>query len=158
MLVFPDCPSHGGEGDRSWVGPPTPQPLWPEHRQPERGAHYRKTKLLLVGGVKRYTRERGCFSNSNINSSTVNTGIAFRWIMDIHIFVQFMPQSGCDKMSANASSEYNLAAAQSAFSLSQTPFDKKCVSRFLQSWKLLLAPVVCAFLHVALYTFHVQYK
>lgn len=45
--------------------------------------------------------------------------------MDIHIFVQFLPQSGCDKMSANVSSEYNLAAAQSAFSLSQTPFEQK---------------------------------
>lgn len=66
--------------------------------------------------------ERGCLSNSNINSSTVNMGMVFRWTTDIHIFVQFLPQSGCDKMPANANSEYNLAAARSAFSLSQTPF------------------------------------
>lgn len=45
--------------------------------------------------------------------------------MDIHIFVQFLPQSGCDKMSANASSTYNLTAAQSATSLSQTSFEQK---------------------------------
>lgn len=75
--------------------------------------------------MKQRTGERGSYSNSNINSSIVNTGIAFRWTMDIHIFVQFLPQSGCDKMSANASSEYNLAAARSAFSLSQTPFEQK---------------------------------
>jgi len=42
--------------------------------------------------------------------------------MHIHIFVQFLPQSGCDKTSANASSEHNLASPQSVFSLSQTAF------------------------------------
>lgn len=45
--------------------------------------------------------------------------------MVIHIFVQFLLQPGCDKMSANTSSEYNLTAAQSATSLSQTSFDQK---------------------------------
>lgn len=70
--------------------------------------------------MKRHTRERGCFSNSNISSSTVNSGIAFRWTTDIHILVQFLTQSGCDKMSANANSEYNLAAAQRAFRFSPT--------------------------------------
>lgn len=95
-----------------WV-PPDPSPCWVSIGSPKKGFGIGKQNCNILGNN---ILERGCFYNSNINNSTVNTEIAFRWTVDIHIFVQFLPQSGCDKMPTNASSEYNLATAQSAFS------------------------------------------
>lgn len=95
---------------KEWV-PPHPSPCSLNTGCPKEEGSLQENKTAAGGGVKQHNRERGCFPNSNINSSTENTGIAFRWTMAIHIFVQFLPQSGCDKVPANASSEYNLTAA-----------------------------------------------
>lgn len=108
---------------KEWV-PPQPSSCCLNTGSPKDGLTTRKQNCHWWRGEKIKQREV-CFPIKNINSSTENTGIAFRWTVAFHIFVQFLPQSGCDKMSANASSKYNLTAAQSATSLSQTSFEQK---------------------------------